>query len=81
MENYTYIHCLQVAITPFELEEDHEVIPVLRSFLTDNPSNWPIADWRVPSNDPRYNCEMHFDFSSLLVSKVAKLRITSKNPH
>ena len=73
-ENITYIHCLQVAITP-------QIIPVLRSLLTDNPSNWTIADWRVPSNDPRYNCEMHFDFSFFLVSKVAKIRITSKNLH
>ena len=33
--------------------------------------NKPIADKRVISNDPRNNCEKHFDSSSLLVSKVA----------
>ena len=29
--------------------------------------NWPIDDRRVPSNDPRNNCETHFVSSSLLV--------------
>ena len=33
--------------------------------------NKPIADKRVTSNDPRNNCEKHFDSSSLVVSKVA----------
>ena len=33
--------------------------------------NKPITDKRVTSNDPRDNCEKHFDSSSLLVSKVA----------
>ena len=28
------------------------------------------ADLRVPSSDPRNNCGMHFDSSSLAVSKV-----------
>ena len=36
--------------------------------------NWPIADQRLPSNDPRNNCRTHFDSSSLLVSKVTNLR-------
>ena len=31
--------------------------------------NKPITDKRVTSNDPRDNCEKHFDSSSLLVSK------------
>ena len=35
---------------------------------------WPIADQRVPSNDPRNYCWTHFDSSSLLVSKVGNLR-------
>ena len=33
--------------------------------------NWPIADRRVPSNDPRNNCGTHFGSSPLLVSKEA----------
>ena len=33
--------------------------------------NWPIADRRVPSNDPRNNCGTHFGASPLLFSKVA----------
>ena len=32
----------------------------------------PIADWHVPSNNPRNNCEMHFSSISLVVSKVTK---------
>ena len=32
--------------------------------------NWPIADWRVPSNNPRNNCGTHFGSRSLVVSKV-----------
>ena len=32
--------------------------------------NWPIADWRVPSNNPRNNCVTQFGSSSLVVSKV-----------
>ena len=37
----------------------------------DREKNWPIADWRVPSNDPRINCGTHLGSSLLLVSKVA----------
>ena len=33
--------------------------------------NWPIADRRVPSNNPRNNCGTFFGSSSLVVSKVA----------
>ena len=32
--------------------------------------NWTIADWCVPSNNPRNNCGTHFGSSSLVVSKV-----------
>ena len=34
-------------------------------------TTWPIADQRVPCNDPRINCGTHFGTSSRLVSKVA----------
>ena len=34
--------------------------------------NWPIADRRFPSNNPRNNCGTHFVSSSLLASKVVK---------
>ena len=82
LETTKIIHTHTVYRQPLRhIKEDHEVLPVLRSLLTDNPPNWPIAVWRVPSSDPRYNCGMHFDSSSVLVSKVAKLRITSKKPH
>ena len=37
----------------------------------DRGTDWPIADRRVPSNDPRNNCWTHFDSSSLLLTKVA----------
>ena len=33
--------------------------------------NWPIADRRVLSGDPRNNCGIHFRSSSFLASKVA----------
>ena len=33
--------------------------------------NWPIADRRVPSTDPKNNCGTQFSFSSRLASKVA----------
>ena len=36
----------------------------------DRKKNWPIADWRVPSNNPRNTCGTHFGSSSLVVSKV-----------
>ena len=36
--------------------------------------NWPIADRRVISNDPRINCGAHFGSSSFLLSKVANNR-------
>ena len=32
--------------------------------------NWPIADWRVPSNNPKINCGTHFGSRSLVFSKV-----------
>ena len=39
----------------------------------DRKKQWPIADERrLPSNDPRNNCGMHFGFGSLLVFKVVK---------
>ena len=43
-----------------------------RSFRRDfwyccREKNWPIADRRVPSNNPRNNCRKHFGSSSLLV--------------
>ena len=40
----------------------------------DRKKNWPIADWRVPSNNPRNNCGTHFSSSSLVVSKVVNER-------
>ena len=33
--------------------------------------NWPIAERRVISNDPRNNCRTLFGFSSLFVARVA----------
>ena len=36
----------------------------------DREKNWPIADGRVPSNNPRNNCGTHFGSSSLVVSNV-----------
>ena len=39
----------------------------------DREKNWPIADRRVPSNDPINTCGTHFLSSSLLLSKVAKV--------
>ena len=38
--------------------------------------DWPIADQRVPSNYPRDICGTRFGSSSLLFSKVAKVRAT-----
>ena len=32
---------------------------------TGKKKNWPIADWCVPSNDPRNYCGTNFDSSSL----------------
>ena len=37
----------------------------------DRGKNWPIADRRVPSSDPRNNSGTHLGSSPLLVSKVA----------
>ena len=37
----------------------------------DRGEHWPIADWHVPGNDPRYNCGTHFGSSFLLFTKVA----------
>ena len=37
----------------------------------------PIADWRVPSNNPTNNCGTYFGSSPLLVSKEAKLSFLS----
>ena len=34
-------------------------------------NNWPIADGRVPSNNPGNNCGTHLGSSFLVVSKVA----------
>ena len=31
--------------------------------------NWPIAEWRVPSNDPRKNCGTNFGSNFLLAPK------------
>ena len=36
----------------------------------------PIADRRVPSNDPMTNCEIDFGSSSLFASKVANMITT-----
>ena len=37
---------------------------------SDREKNWPIADRRVSTNDPRNNCGMHFGSRSLLISKL-----------
>ena len=37
----------------------------------DREKNWPVADLRVPSNDPRSNYETHFSSSALIVSVKA----------
>ena len=37
----------------------------------DRGKNWPIADRRLPSNDPRNHRGIHFGFIFHLVSKVA----------
>ena len=37
----------------------------------DRGQNWPIADRRVPSNDPTNTRGIHFGSISYLVSKVA----------
>ena len=39
----------------------------------DREKNWPIADRRVPSNNPRNHCGTHFGSSSFLISKVASV--------
>ena len=36
-------------------------------------------DWRVPSNDPRHNCGMHFGSSLLLISKVSSWVVALPN--
>ena len=38
---------------------------------TRDGKNWPIADRRVPSNNPRINCGKQFGSSPFLVSKAA----------
>ena len=35
----------------------------------DRENNWPIADPRVPSDDPRSNCGMHFGSGSQFPSR------------
>ena len=37
--------------------------------------NWPIDDWRVPSNDLRNSCGAHFSASSLLLSVNTALSV------
>ena len=44
-------------------------------------NNWPIADRRVPSYDPRNNCGRHFGTSSLFVSKVVNRSKQDKYDH
>ena len=34
---------------------------------------WPIADWRVPNNNPRNTCGTHFGSSPLLAFKATYL--------
>ena len=46
---------------------------LLGMLLGPRKKNWPIADRRVPSNDPRNTCGTHFGSSSLLVFQVANL--------
>ena len=36
---------------------------------------WPIADRRMPSNDPRNNRGTHFGSSILLITQVANVLI------
>ena len=43
----------------------------LLGLILGTEKNWPIADRRVPSNNPRINCGKHFGSSPFLVSKVA----------
>ena len=42
----------------------------LQGLLLGLGGNWPIAERRLPCNDPRNNSVTHVDFTSLLVSKV-----------
>ena len=37
----------------------------------DGEKHWPIADQRIHSNNPKNNCEAHFDSIPFLVSKAA----------
>ena len=39
--------------------------------VRDREKNWPIADRRIPSNDPRNTCGTRFGSSSLLIFKVS----------
>ena len=39
----------------------------------DRKKNWPIAERRIPANDPRNNCGTHFCPSPLLLSKVTNV--------
>ena len=55
----------------FEDEDDYDFAKTSGVVTEDRGKNWPIADRRIPSNDPRNNCGTHFGPSSLLVSKVA----------
>ena len=60
--------------SPLKKQENWAVLPFpqrLLGLLLGTGKNWPIADQRVSSNDPRNNCGMHFGSSSLLVSKMA----------
>ena len=42
----------------------------LLRLLLGTGKNWPIADQRIPNNDPINNCGTHFGSSALLISKV-----------
>ena len=43
--------------------------------VTGDSEKWPIADRRVPTNDPTNNCGRHFGSSSILVSQGANANI------
>ena len=68
---------LNLSLMKLEGERIERTFAKTSGNVTGDSEKWPIADRRVPTNDPTNNCGRHFGSSSILVSQGANANDTT----